>query len=74
MWFEPMFAIHDLSLIHISGKPGDPGQLDMQVLMSYLAKVKQTVDLLGSYHIYTLLDMHQDPVSYTHLDVYKRQG
>ena len=42
------------------GKPGDPGQLDMQVLMSYLAKVKQPVDLLGSYHIYTLLDMHQD--------------
>jgi endoglycosylceramidase len=42
------------------GKPGDPEQLDMQVLMAYLAKVKQTVDLLGSYHIYTLLDMHQD--------------
>lgn len=42
------------------GTPGDPGQFDQATLDAYLAKVKETVDLLGRYHIYTLLDMHQD--------------
>ncbi len=42
------------------GPPGDPGQFDQQAINSYLAKVAETVDLLGRYHIYTILDMHQD--------------
>jgi hypothetical protein len=33
------------------------------VAHAYLAKVAHTVDLLGRYHIYTLLDMHQDVLS-----------
>ena len=45
------------------GKPDDRGKLDTSVLDAYLARVKQTVDLLGRYHIYTLLDMHQDVYS-----------
>ena len=42
------------------GPPSDPHQFNRQVLDEYLAHVKQTVDLLGRFHIYTLLDMHQD--------------
>ncbi len=42
------------------GAPGDPGQFNAQVLDAYLGRLKQTVDLLGRYHVYTLLDMHQD--------------
>ncbi len=38
----------------------DPGQFNQAVLNRYLAKVAQTVALLAKYHIYTLLDMHQD--------------
>jgi endoglycosylceramidase len=47
------------------GSPGDPGQFDPSVVEAYLAHVKQTVDVLASYHIYTLLDMHQDLYSST---------
>jgi endoglycosylceramidase len=42
------------------GPPGDPGQYDQSMVDSYLARVSQTVNLLGHYHIYSLLDMHQD--------------
>ncbi len=42
------------------GQPGDPGQLDQAVLKRYLSRLAQTVDLLGRYGIYTILDMHQD--------------
>ncbi|MGH9045454.1 MAG: cellulase family glycosylhydrolase [Acidimicrobiales bacterium] len=45
------------------GPPGDPGQFDLPVLDRYLAHVRQTVDLLGRYHIYSLIDMHQDVYS-----------
>ena len=37
-----------------------PGQFNKAVLDTYLRRVKETVDLLGRFHIYTLLDMHQD--------------
>jgi endoglycosylceramidase len=45
------------------GKPGNPHQFNAAVADAYLAKVKKTVDLLGKYHIYTLLDMHEDVYS-----------
>jgi endoglycosylceramidase len=45
------------------GKPTNPHQLNMRVLDRYLARLKQTVALLGRYHIFTILDMHQDVYS-----------
>ncbi len=45
------------------GPPGDPHQLNQAVLDAYLARVAQVVQLLGQYHVYTLLDMHQDVYS-----------
>lgn len=49
--------------------PGNPrpvaatGMFNKRVADAYLKHVAQTVDLLGRYHIYTLLDMHQDVYS-----------
>ncbi len=45
------------------GTPGDPHQFNASVASAYLARVAKTVDLLGKYHIYTLLDMHEDVYS-----------
>jgi endoglycosylceramidase len=45
------------------GKPGDPDQFNQAIASAYLAKVKRTVNLLGKYHVYTLLDMHEDVYS-----------
>lgn len=42
------------------GKPKGTAELRQEVLQGYLDKVVRTVDLLGRYHVYTLLDMHQD--------------
>jgi endoglycosylceramidase len=42
------------------GKPGDPHQLSPTVVNGYLDHVEQTINLLGQYGVYTLLDMHQD--------------
>lgn len=42
------------------GRPGDPGQLRRAVLGRYLAHLRRTVDLLARFHVYTILDMHQD--------------
>lgn len=42
------------------GPPVNPHQFNASVADNYLRRVKETVDLLGSYHIYSLLDMHQD--------------
>lgn len=42
------------------GKPGDPHQFNQSVLERYLRRLSQTVNLLGRYHIFTILDMHQD--------------
>ena len=42
------------------GKPTNPHQFNQAVLDRYLARLKKTVDLLGRYHIFTILDMHQD--------------
>jgi endoglycosylceramidase len=45
------------------GKPRNPHQFNAAVATAYLAKVAETVALLGKYHIYTLLDMHEDVYS-----------
>ncbi len=42
------------------GPPGHPHMFNLAVANAYLAHVAQTVNLLAKYHIYTLLDMHQD--------------
>lgn len=57
---EPGIAGPNDSAICTPGTPHDPHQFDPGVLDSYLAKVAQTVGLLARYHVYTLLDMHQD--------------
>ena len=45
------------------GAHGDPGQFNQAVLNRYIARLAKTVDLLGRFHIYTILDMHQDVYS-----------
>jgi endoglycosylceramidase len=42
------------------GTPNGTERLDTSVDDAYLARLKRTVELLGRYHVYTLLDMHQD--------------
>ena len=57
---EPGTAASNDPAICSRGTPGDPGQYDQAVVNRYLRHLTQTVDLLGRYHIYTILDMHQD--------------
>jgi endoglycosylceramidase len=57
---EPGTAPSNDPAICTRGAPGDPGQFDQAVLERYLGHLAQTVNLLGRYHIYTILDMHQD--------------
>jgi len=45
------------------GTPSDPHQWNQVVADQYLSRVQQTVDQLARYHIYTLLDMHEDVYS-----------
>ena len=42
------------------GPPADPHQFDQAVFDRYVNRVRETVALLGRFHIYTILDMHQD--------------
>jgi endoglycosylceramidase len=42
------------------GSPGTASMFNRATAARYLANVTRTVDLLGRFHIYTLLDMHQD--------------
>jgi endoglycosylceramidase len=42
------------------GAPGDPHQFSQTALDTYLTRLKKTVSLLGRFHVYTILDMHQD--------------
>lgn len=42
------------------GTPGHAHQWNQAIADTYLARVRQTVDLLGRYGIFSLLDMHQD--------------
>ncbi|MCL4449600.1 MAG: cellulase family glycosylhydrolase [Actinobacteria bacterium] len=45
------------------GKFNHIHQFNQAVLNNYVNKLIQTVDLLGKYHIYSLIDMHQDVFS-----------
>jgi len=60
---EPGTLKANSSAICTPGTPSDPHQWNDGVAERYLSKVQQTVDLLGRYHVYTLLDMHQDVYS-----------
>ena len=42
------------------GASTNPHQFSRAVITRYLNHLNQTVDLLGRFHIYTILDMHQD--------------
>jgi endoglycosylceramidase len=57
---EPGTAAPNDPAICGAGAPTDPHQFNRAVLDDYVAHLKQTVDLLGRFHIYTILDMHQD--------------
>jgi endoglycosylceramidase len=60
---EPGTLGPDSPQVCVPGTPGDPHQYDARVASDYLARVARTVDLLGRFHIYTLLDMHEDVYS-----------
>ena len=57
---EPGTAPANDPTICTPGAARDPGQFSQAVLGRYLAKMKESVDLLGRFRIYSLLDMHQD--------------
>lgn len=57
---EPGTAPANDPAICSPGTPSDPHQFDRAVLDRYLGRLARTVDLLGRYHVYTILDMHQD--------------
>jgi endoglycosylceramidase len=42
------------------GAPGNPHQYDHAIFDRYIRRLRTTVELLGRFHIYTILDMHQD--------------
>ena len=42
------------------GTPSNPHQFKQAVFDRYVNRLHETVDLLGRFHIYTILDMHQD--------------
>jgi endoglycosylceramidase len=57
---EPGTAPANDPAICSRGVPRDPRQFNRTILDRYLRRLKETADLLGRHHIYTLLDMHQD--------------
>ncbi len=57
---EPGTAEANDPAICDDGTPTNPHQLDQAILDSYIANLAKTVDLLGRFHISTILDMHQD--------------
>jgi endoglycosylceramidase len=42
------------------GRPGRASMFNAATVATYLDRITRTVDLLGRFHVYTLLDMHQD--------------
>jgi endoglycosylceramidase len=60
---EPGTASSNNPSICRPGAPGDPHQSNQAELTRYLDNLDKTVALLGRFHIYTLLDMHQDVYS-----------
>jgi endoglycosylceramidase len=60
---EPGTAPANDPAICSRGRPGNPHQLNQGVLDRYLGRLKRTVDVLARFHIFTILDMHQDVYS-----------
>ncbi len=57
---EPGTAPANDPAICSRGAPGNPHQFDRSAFDRYVRRLQQTVDLLGRFHIFTVLDMHQD--------------
>ncbi|HTU37628.1 MAG TPA: cellulase family glycosylhydrolase [Acidimicrobiales bacterium] len=57
---EPGTAPANDPAICAHGAPANPNQFNRAVFDRYIARLTKTVDLLGRFHIYTILDMHQD--------------
>ncbi len=57
---EPGTASANDPAICGKGTPKNPNQFNRAVFDRYVNRLKTTVDLLGRFHIYTILDMHQD--------------
>jgi endoglycosylceramidase len=57
---EPGTAPANDPAICAKGAGANPYQFNQAVLNRYVARLENTVDLLGRFHIYTILDMHQD--------------
>ena len=57
---EPGTAPANDPAICTRGAPTNPHQFNQAVFDRYVARLTKTVDLLGRFHIYTILDMHQD--------------
>ena len=60
---EPGTLGPDNPAICAAGPPHDPHQFNAAIAHAYLAEVSKTVAILAKYHIYTLLDMHEDVYS-----------
>ncbi len=60
---EPGTAPSNDPSICAHGTPANPDQMNRTILERYLRRLGRTVELLGRYHIYVLLDMHQDVYS-----------
>jgi endoglycosylceramidase len=57
---EPGTAPANDRAICTPGAPKNPHQYNQGVLDRYLGRLKRTVDVLARFHIFTILDMHQD--------------
>ncbi len=57
---EPGTAPANDPAICSRGAPTDPRQFSQAVFNRYVQRLKTTVNLLARFHIYTILDMHQD--------------
>ena len=57
---EPGTAPANDPAICSRGAPRDPRQFNQAIFNRYVHRLKTTVTLLGRFHIYTILDMHQD--------------
>lgn len=60
---EPGTAPANDPAICAKGPPGNPHQFSQKVLDRYLGRLRRTVDVLARFHIFTILDMHQDVYS-----------
>lgn len=57
---EPGTAPANDPSICTKGTPQDPEQWNQTHLNSYLSNLRKTINVLARFHIYTILDMHQD--------------